>query len=74
METICVKVFTSMKEAEAAREMLRQSRIESFLQADPGSGIEPGLHACGARLLVRPECAENARRLLKDPEKISLAA
>lgn len=66
---VCVRTFTYRYEAEIARSLLESSDIPSYVSADDAGGMRPVLlvGAGGARLIVRRQDAERARRLLDDP-------
>lgn len=66
-EPVVVQLFFSTIEAELAHGALAAAGIDSFISADDCGGMRPHLQVGRVALLVRPEDAEDARRVLAIP-------
>lgn len=65
-ETIILRVFATEMDATMAQDVLRDEGITAVVFKDDGGGMEPHLQRTnGVRLVVKPEDAERARKILK---------
>ncbi len=66
-DLVVVGTFGSVIDAEMAKSALDAAEIDSFIQSDDAGGMRPHMaFAMGARLIVRPEDAERATKILAD--------
>jgi hypothetical protein len=64
-ETVVLKVFTTDTDAKMARDVLNDEGIKAFVFKDDG-GTEPHLQRTrGVRLVVTPDDAERAHKVLE---------
>jgi hypothetical protein len=62
---VVIKTFTASIDAELAHSALEAAGIDSMLRPDDCGGLKPGMQlAVGVDLLVRPEDASEADRIL----------
>jgi hypothetical protein len=66
---VTVGTFLNKIEAEMAQGALEAADIESMVSADDAGGQRPGLWLGGVRLLVRAEDAEQANKILSQPNQ-----
>ena len=67
---VAVGTYPNKVDAELAQGALEASDIESMVSADDAGGLQPGLWLGeGVKVLVRPEDAERAKKILSgDPD------
>ncbi len=67
---VAVGTYPNKVDAELAQGALEASDIESMVSADDAGGLQPGLWlGAGVKVLVRPEDAERAKKILSgDPD------
>jgi len=63
-ETVVIRSFINVFDAEAAKTALDAAGIESVVQADDAGGMHPHLQVGGVRLSVHPDDAERAEQVL----------
>lgn len=66
-EPIVIRLFLSLVDAELAQGALQAAGIEAMVSADDCGGMRPHLQVGRVALLVRPEDAEEAVRVLDLP-------
>ncbi len=72
METVAVKAYGSVIEAEIDRGLLGTHGIRSFVSADDCGGMRPDLAFIGkVRLLVDRSDVDRAERILKKVQELS---
>jgi hypothetical protein len=65
-ETVVLKVFATEMDAKMARDVLNDEGITAFVFKDDGGGMEPHLQRTrGVRLVVKPDDAKRARKILE---------
>lgn len=65
-DLVVVSTFPSAADAQIAKGVLDDARIDSMIRADNAGGMYPGIS--GADLLVRSEDLERARAALHAPD------
>lgn len=63
-ETVAIRSFINVFDAEAARSALEAAGIEAMVQADDCGGLHPHLQMRGVMLLVHPEDSVRAEQIL----------
>jgi hypothetical protein len=63
-----VRTYLNKMEAELAKGLLASEDVDSLVQADDCDGMRPSLWLSGVRLLVRPEDAARADKILAEVE------
>lgn len=66
-EPVVVRQFLSTIEAEIAHGALRAAGIEAMVSTDDCGGMRPHLQVGRVALLVRPDDADEAVRILDEP-------
>jgi hypothetical protein len=65
-ETVVLKVFATEIDAKMAQDVLKDEGITAFVFKDDGGGMEPHLQRTrGVRLVVKPDDAKRARKILE---------
>ncbi len=66
-ELVVIRLFMSAIDAEVAHGALEAAGIEAMVSTDDCGGMRPHLQVGRVALLVRPEDADEARRVLDLP-------
>ena len=65
-EVVVIQTFSNETDATMAQQMLQESGVRAFVLKDDAGGMEPHLQRTrGVRLVVKPDDAKRARKILE---------